>query len=111
MVPVYESYQAYFDGGRVVARVKPTRNLDFFDGNNMQNGGNGHHKGITKLSNRRYVLVSTTDWQSEREYAYVVSEEEALDEILKSDNDQLLKDPMFEELTKLLDEMPKEIEA
>ena len=89
---------------QVIARVRYNQDLDYWDGNNMTNGGTGMHKGITKLKDGRYVIIIGSQWQGSKDYAYVVSPEEALQEILKSGNSQLLDTKKFRELKELHDE-------
>ena len=93
-----------YEEGAVIARVRYNQNLDFWDGRNWQNGGTGRHKGITKLKDGRYVIIVGSDWQGERDYAYIVDAEEALQEILKSQNLDLLETKKFKELKKLYNE-------
>ena len=88
----------------VVARVRYNQDLDYWDGRNWQNGGTGRHKGITKLKDGRYVIIKGTDWQGERDYAYIVDAEEALQEILKSQRLELLERKKYVELKKLYEE-------
>ena len=90
--------------GDVIARVRYNQNLDYWDGRNWQNGGMGRHKGITKLKDSRYVIIIGTDWQGERDYAYIVDADEALQEILKSQNLDLLETKKFKELKNLYNE-------
>lgn len=72
-------YETQYDlDGDVIARVRYNQNLDFWDGRNWQNGGMGRHKGITKLKDGRYVIIIGSDWQGERDYAYIVDADEAL---------------------------------
>lgn len=82
MVNVYED-------GKVIARVKYTDNLDIWDGHNWCRG-TGRHLGLTRLKDGRFVLVHGTQWEGERPYAEIISEDQALQEILKADNDELL---------------------
>jgi len=89
---------------RVIARVEYTNNLDYLVNSDYQNGGTGRHKGITKLKNGQYVLIHGTQWQGERDYAEVISKEQALQEILDSVNIELLNDPRFCELNELMNE-------
>jgi len=103
-VNVYENQHGLFLNGNVIARVRYNTNLDYWDGRNWQNGGVGRHKGITKLKDGRYVIIIGTDWQGERDYAYVVDADEALQEILKSQNLDLLETKKFKELKKLYNE-------
>jgi len=84
-------YKNQYDlGGDVIARVRYNQNLDYWDGRNWQNGGMGRHKGITKLRDGRYVIIIGSDWQGERDYAYTVDADEALQEILKAQQLELL---------------------
>lgn len=75
-----------------VARVKYNGNLDFWDGRNRTNGG---WEGI----------YYDTQWQGEKDYGLIVTPEEALNEILKSDNDELLDQKRFADLKILAEEM------
>ena len=97
-------YMDRYEMKEVVARVRYNQNLDYWDGRNWQNGGTGRHKGITKLKDGRYVIIKGTDWQGERDYAYVVDAEEALQEILKAQRLELLETKKFAELKKLYEE-------
>ena len=85
----------------VVARVRYNQNLDFWDGRNFTCGSTGRHKGLTKLKDGRYVLIHGTQWQGEKDYAIVISAEQALQEILKSGNLDLLETKKFRELKEL----------
>jgi hypothetical protein len=85
----------------VIARVRYNTVLDYWDGHNWKNGGPGWHKGITKLKDGRYVIIIGTDWQGQQDHAYVVAPEEALQEILRSQNLELLKTKKFKELKRL----------
>lgn len=101
-VNVYENQ--YDLGGDVIARVRYNQNLDYWDGRNWSNGGMGRHKGITKLKDGRYVIIVGTDWQGEKDWAEIISPEQALQEILKSGNTELLSTKKFAELKKLYEE-------
>ena len=94
----------YDENGDVIARVRYNSCLDYWDGRNWTNGGMGRHKGITKLKDGRYVIIIGTDWQGERDYAYVVDADEALQEILKAQRLELLDTKKFAELKKLYEE-------
>ena len=85
----------------VIARVRYIQNLDFWDGRNFTCGSTGRHKGLTKLKDGRYVLIHGTQWQGEKDYAIVISAEQALQEILKSGNHDLLETKKFRELKEL----------
>ena len=80
----------YDDEGNIIALVKYTTNLDFWDGNNMTCGMMGVHKGLTKLKDGRFVLVHSSQWEGNRDSAAVVEPQEALREILLSENTELL---------------------
>jgi hypothetical protein len=102
-VNVYGS--RFFDHeDEVIARVRYNQNLDYWNGRNWQNGGIGLHKGITKLKDGRYVILIGSDWQGERDYAYVVDADEALQEILKAQRLELLDTKKFAGLKKLYEE-------
>ena len=86
---------------KVVARVRYNQCLDYWNGSNWQNGGVGRHMGITKLKTGEYVLIHGTQWQGERDWAEVVSAEDALQAILQSGNEELLDTEKFQELKAL----------
>lgn len=90
---------------RVIARVRYNANLDFWNGSTWSCGSTGHHKGLTKLRDGRYVLIHGTEWEGEKDWAVVISPEEALQEILRSQNLELLKLKKFAELKELYDQM------
>lgn len=94
----------------VVARVRYNSILDYWDGNNWTSGATGRHKGLTKLRNGDYVLIHGTDWQGERDWGVIISKEQALQEILRSQNLDLLKTKKFAELNELYKEMESEID-
>ena len=90
---------------KVISRVRYNQNLDFWDGRNWTCGSTGRHKGLTKLRDGRYVLIHGTDWQGEKDYAVIIDPEEALQEILKSNNTELLGTMKFKELNDLYQKM------
>jgi len=92
----------YDDDGNIVGRVNFNRNLDRWTGSNWTSGSTGHHKGLTRLSDGRYVLIHTTQWQGEQDHAKVILPEDALQEILAADNESLLDEPKFADLKELL---------
>lgn len=94
-------YLDEMDRDQVIARVRYNAALDYWDGRNFANGGVGMHKGITKLRDGRYVIIEGTQWQGEKDYAYIVSDGEALQQILKSGNSELLNMKKFADLKKL----------
>ena len=83
MVNVYEN-------GKIIADVDYNNNLDVWNGQNWQSGGTGKHKGLTRLEDGRFVLIHGSDWQGVEDYAEVITPEEALQEILKSRDLDLL---------------------
>ncbi len=89
---------------QVVARVRYNNALDYWDGSNWTNGGTGMHKGITRLKDGRYVIIIGSQWQGARDYGYVVSPKEALQEILRSGTEELLETEKYAELKKLREE-------
>jgi hypothetical protein len=91
------------DSGDAVARVQYNADLDYWDGRNHTNGGMGKHRGITKLKDGRYVIILGSDFAGTKDTAHIVSKEEALKEIVKSDNFELLKTKKFAELKELYD--------
>ena len=93
-----------YENGDVIARVRYNSCLDYWDGRNWTNGGVGRHKGLTKLRDGRYVLIHGTDWQGEKDWTEIISPEQALQEILKSGNTELLDTKKFAGLKKLYEE-------
>lgn len=94
----------YDKDGKVVARVRYNRNLDFWNGRDWTCGEVGRHKGLTKLKDGRYVLIHGTQWQGERDWAEIITPEQALQEILRSQNLHLLETKKFAELKKLYEQ-------
>lgn len=82
-----------YDGDEIIGRVNSNQNLDFWDGNNWTCGSTGRHLGITKLKKTgQFVLIHTTQWEKEeRNHAEIVTEDQALQEILRSGDDKILK--------------------
>jgi len=103
MIPVYV-------GEDVIACVKYNSNLDYWDGRNWTCGSTGRHKGLTKLKTGQYVLIHGTQWQNEKDHAETISAEEALQEILKSGNHELLEKAQFSELKQLMNGLSSEVE-
>ena len=87
--------------GLVIGRVRYNSILDYWDGRNWTSGSTGMHKGLTKLKDGSFVIIIGTQWQGEKDYAYIVSPKDALDEILKSGNVQLLDQSRFKKLKEL----------
>lgn len=97
-------YEDPFSEGPIIARVRYNNDLDYWDGSNWSNGGVGRHKGITKLKDGRFVLIIGTEWIGEKDFGYIITPEEALQEIIKSGNVELLERKKYLELKKLLQE-------
>lgn len=91
-----------------VALVRYNARLDRFDGRDWSSGEPGKHRGLTRLADGRYALLVGSDIRGERDFGYVVSPEEALQEILKSDAHYLLSMDKFHELAQLYDRLTKE---
>jgi len=79
------------DRNEVIGQVEYNSNLDFYDGRNYTCGSTGRHKGLAQLEDGRYVLIYGTQWQNERDHAVVITPEEAVQEILKSGNENLFE--------------------
>lgn len=94
-------YESDLKEGPVIARVNSNRNLDHWNGSDWSDGGLGTHLGITQLRDGRYVLIHSTQWQGERDWAEVVTDQVALQAILKSGNDYLLEQSRFRRLQTL----------
>lgn len=99
----------YNDKGELIATVKYNNNLDVWNGSKYQNGGTGRHLGITKLENGTYVLIHGSDWQSELDYAEVITPKKAYELIMKYDSD-MLEWKAFKELKRFKEELLKEVE-
>jgi len=81
----------YDKDNKIVARVKENRNLDYWDGHNMTNGGTGLHKGITKLKDGRFVLIHTSQWIGDKDYGEIITKEQAIEEILRAGKEELIE--------------------
>lgn len=99
----------YNDDGKIIGIVDYNNNLDMWNGQNHQNGGTGKHLGITKISDGNYVLIHGTDWQGERDYAEIISEEEAFQKIMNY-NPSLLDEKKFNDLKKYKEYLLTEVE-
>lgn len=84
-----------------IARVRYNAILDYWNGMAWQNGGIGLHKGLTVLKDGRYVLIEGSDFVNDKDIAFIISKDEALRQILKSGNVDLLKMKKFKELNDL----------
>lgn len=98
-VKVYDSEEK----SDIVALVNCTQNLDSWDGQNNSNGGFGMHKGITRLKNGSYVIIISSQWEGASDYGFIVSDEEALQEIISADCQEFLSLKKYESLKMLMD--------
>ncbi|MFW6130418.1 MAG: hypothetical protein ACOC56_04465, partial [Atribacterota bacterium] len=48
------------------------------------------HKGLTWLTDNKFVLIHGTQWQGQQDWAEIISEKQAIQEILKAGADELL---------------------
>lgn len=102
-----------YKGDKVIATVKYNNNLDTWDGSNWQNGGIGHHLGLTIIekddSEKLYVLIHGSDWAGHNDWAEIISEEDAFQLIMRYDS-SLLAMEKFKQLNKFKNSMYKEVE-
>ena len=80
----------YNEGTEIIARVNYNDKLDIWNGSNFQNGGTGNHLGVTQLKDKRMVLIYGSQWEGVANTARVVSDTEALQEILKAEKEELI---------------------
>ncbi len=80
----------YDESNEIIADVEYNNNLDIWNGSNWQSGGTGHHKGLTRLEDGRFVLIHGSDWQGVKDYGEIITKNEALQEILNSRDLDLL---------------------
>jgi len=88
---------------RIIAQVKYRHNLNAWN-------RTGRDKGITKLRDGRHVIIYGAKWEDEKDYAIVVTPEEALQEILRSEKEELLEEPRFASLKLLYEQLEQEEE-
>lgn len=96
-VSVYETE----DKEKVISRVRYNSDLDYWNGTCRSYGEDGNHRGITKLKDGRYVIIYANDDCSFKDYGLIVSPAKALEEILKSGNEHLLKTKKYKGLKEL----------
>jgi len=99
----------YDENGELIATVECNTNLDYWTGSNYQNGGTGRHLGLTKLSDGKFVLIHSSDWQGDRDWAEVISPKQAYELIMKYDQD-MLEWKAFEELKRFKEKLLQEVE-
>ena len=80
-----------YEDAEVIARVEYNNNLDFWDGHNWTCGSTGLHKGLTKLKDGRFVVIHGTQWQGQSDHAEIISADEAAQEILRAEKDDLFE--------------------
>ena len=84
-----------FHEDEVIGMVEYTDNLDYWDGRNHTCGSTGRHLGIGKTKDGRFYLCHGSQWQGERDYAVIVTEEEAKRVVLRNNPD--VYEEMFDE--------------
>mgnify|MGYP003420980067 CR=1 FL=1 len=62
------------------------------------NDGLSYHKGISCLEDGSYLIIEQRQWIEQESIGYPISKEDALKEILLSDNLHLLNHPKFYDL-------------
>jgi hypothetical protein len=90
-----------YDGERCVGRVSYTENLDDWDGGNFTCGSTGRHLGVGRTRSGQFYLCHGTQWQGERDYAKVVSEEEAKEAVMRRNETDLYRELFGEEIPDL----------
>ena len=68
---------------------------DFWD---QQKNGLSYHKELTRLEDGSYLMIEQRQWIEQESIGYPVSNEDALKEILLSNNLHLLNHPTFLDL-------------
>ena len=66
-----------YKNGTVKGMVEYTSNLDHWDGHNYTSGSTGHHIGVSKTKSGEFYVCHGTQWQGERDYAEIITEEQA----------------------------------
>lgn len=84
-------YVPLHDDEEVVGRVPYTSNLDYWDGHNWTCGSTGRHLGVGRTESGVFYLVHGTQWQGERDYAEIVSEEQAKASVMKANDNDLFR--------------------
>jgi hypothetical protein len=102
-----------FQDNQIVARVNYNQRLDYWNGNNMQNGGMGRHKGITKLRKpvdpkKPYVIIIGSQWQGSTDYGYLVTAQEAAQEVMQSGDQE--SDWLWPEIAEIIKKLEAEEE-
>ena len=74
---------------------------DYWD---QQNGGLSYHKGITCSEDGNFLIIEQRQWVEQESFGYMITKEEALKEIIVSDNLHLLDHPLFFDLKLLYEQ-------
>jgi hypothetical protein len=90
-----------YDGEQCIGRVSYTDNLDYWDGHNRTCGSPGKHLGVGKTRSGTFYLVHGTQWQGEKDYAVVVSEDQARQEVMRQNDNELYRRLFGEEVPDL----------
>ncbi len=99
-----------WQGDQVVGRVRYNNILDHWNGSEWSVGSVGHHMGITKLANGKYVLIYGTQWEYEKDWAEVVTDTAALQAILQANKVELLARKKFKRLAAMYKDLEQEEE-
>ena len=85
------------------ASIPSETERDYWD---QQKNGLSFHKGITRLEDGSFLMIEQRQWIEQESIGYPISNEDALKEIILSNNLQLLNHPKFLDL-KILYEKTK----
>ena len=95
-----------YDYEVIVGKVTYNQDLDFWDGRNYSCGQCGYHNGIARLKKpykdgRLFVLIVGTDYQGEKDWASLKTDQEILDIIIDSNNLEILEKRGYKRLKDL----------
>jgi len=106
-IKMSEKVNVLDEEGKIIARVKYNSNLGKGNGNT-----DGYDDGITKLKDGRYVFIIGKKFNGDTVHAKIITDDEAIQEIIKREKFELLEDPRFQHLKVLyekIDNMEEEI--
>jgi phosphomannomutase len=76
-----------YKNDEIIGDVEYNENLDRWDGQNYTNGGRCMHKGWGYLEEEeQFYIIIGSDWQGTQDYAYCVSAEQLIREMIDSEN-------------------------
>jgi hypothetical protein len=90
-----------YDDEHCIGRVSYSANLDVWNGSNYQSGGTGRHLGVGRTRTGQFYLCYGTQWQGERDYARIVTAEEAKEAVMRIGDDTLYRQLFGDELPTL----------